>query len=366
MVRLLRGILDRIEDAVAKHPAVHRVFHPPLEALDNFFLRKPETTTGAPHLRDALDLKRYMIAVVVALMPAVLLSIYLFGWRVVAIIFVSYLFGVSTEWIFAAVRQEEINEGAFVTCMIYPLILPPTIPLWMVAVGIVFGIVFGKEAFGGTGRNIFNPAMVGRIFLAIAFPSAMTTQWQLPFQSGLGGFLAYSSDAVTSATPLMTFKGTGGIASTIHLLLGTVPGCLGETSKLLLLLGGLFLMVTKVSNWRLPVSYLSTVLVFSGIASAIWPETSASPSFHLLSGGLLFGAMFMATDPVTCPFTRMGKWIYGVGLGVLTMLIRTRSGYVEGVMFAVIFMNIFAPLIDHVVLSVRYRQKRLEATVSDT
>jgi len=202
---------------------------------------------------------------------------------------------------------------------------------------------------------------VGRIFLAIAFPSAMTTQWQVPFEGGLGGFLAYSSDAITSATPLMAFKGTGEIASTIHLLVGTVPWCLGETSMLLLLLGGLFLMVTKVSNWRLPVSYLGTVLIFSSIEAAIGSGTSAPAAFHLFSGGLMFGALFMVTDPVTCPFTRMGKWIYGVGLGILTMLIRTRSGYVEGVMFAVIFMNIFAPLIDHVVLSVRYRQKRLEA-----
>ena len=358
MASLVRNILAGVRGVLQRRPG-WRLFKPALDALDHFSFGVPEVTPGAPHVRDNISLKRYMIAVVIAVSPAALVSIYFFGWRAIAIIIISYVFGVGTEWIFATVRREEIYEGAFVTCILYPLTLPPTIPFWVAALGIVFGTVFGKEVFGGTGKNLFNPALTGRIFIAIAFPAIMTTQWQEPIRGVLGGFTAYSAEGITSATPLVNFKSGGELTSYWRLFTGNIPGCLGETSKPLILLGGVFLMVTKVSNWRIPVTYLGSVAILSAIISPVWPAKFAPPLFQLLSGGLLFGAMFMATDPVTSTMTVAGKWIFGSLLGVLTVAIRGLSGYVEGVMFAIILMNIFAPLIDNAVLSMRSRRRQV-------
>lgn len=352
MIGLIRKILNGSYKSLQGKPG-WRLFKPALDAIDKFFFGVPEVTPGPPHVRDHISLKRYMIAVIIAVVPAVTASIYFFGWRSLAVIIISYVFGVGTEWIFAAVRNEEINEGAFVTCILYPMTLPPAVPLWVAALGIVFGTVFGKEVFGGTGKNLFNPALVGRIFIAMAFPSMMTTQWQEPIPGMLGGFTAYAPEGITAATPLMKFKGEGLITPYWKLFTGNIPGCLGETSKLLILLGGIFLMITKVSNWRIPLTYLGSTVLISSILSPVWPDKIAPPVFQLLSGGLLFGAMFMATDPVTSTMTIGGKWIYGFLLGVVTIIIRGFSGYVEGVMFAIILMNIFAPLIDNAILSRR-------------
>ncbi|MCQ9208657.1 MAG: RnfABCDGE type electron transport complex subunit D [Omnitrophica bacterium] len=324
-----------------------RPFKPVLDALDGFFFATSQVTIGAPHIRDTLDLKRYMITVLLAVLPCAALGVYFYGMRVITLIIISYVFGGTCEVLFSVIRKKEINEGFLITGIIYPLILPPTIPYWMAAVGIVVGVVFGKEVFGGTGKNIFNPAMVGRLFLAISFPVAMTTKWSIPF-----------ADAITSATPLIDFKGGGLLASNWHLLLGNIPGSVGETCKIAIILGGIFLMITKVANWRIPLSYLGTVAIFSLVLHGIWPQNFAPPLFQLLSGGLLFGAMFMATDPVTSPFTQPGRWLFGILLGVLTVCIRGFSGFVEGVMFALIFMNIFAPLLDQLVLAVRSKGAR--------
>lgn len=353
-------ILDKIGLAIEKS-SMSRFLKPTYDAADSFFFSRPAVTDGYPHTRDYIDIKRYFITVVIALMPCTLASIYFFGWRSFAIIITSYIFGLTTEMVFAIVRKEEITEGAFVTCMIYPLILPPTIPLWMVALGIVFGIVFGKEVFGGTGKNIFNPAMVGRIFVAVTFPSTMTTQWYEPIKAAAGGFplngfVSYTVDAVTSATPLITYYGTGEMASYKALFFGNVAGSLGETSKLLIIIGGVFLMVTRVGNWRIPFSYLASAAIFAYIINMIRPGVFAPPLFQILTGGLLFGAVYMATDPVSATFTNLGKWIYGIMLGILTILIRELTGYVEGVMFAIIFMNVFAPLIDQIVISLRFKK----------
>lgn len=352
--KLLRKAFASSRDAMQNRPG-WRLFKPALEALDKFHFGVSDVTDGAPHIRAHTSLKRYMISVIIAVFPAAIASIYFFGWRSLAIIVTSFVFGVGTEWMFAAVRREEITEGAFVTCILYPMTLSPTTPLWIVAVGIVFGTVFGKEVFGGTGKNLFNPALVGRIFIAIAFPSIMSGQWYEPISGTFGGFAAYSTEGITSATPLVDFRSGGEIANYWRLFMGNIPGCLGETSKPLILLGGMFLMVTKVSNWRIPVTYLGSVIALSALLSPISPAKFAPPMFQLLSGGLLFGAMFMATDPVTCTMTQGGKWIYGFLLGILTVLIRGLSGYVEGVMFAIVLMNIFAPLIDNAILSWRAR-----------
>lgn len=355
----MQRLLERLFLSAYRVVDRHKVLGPlrtALQALDSFFLRKPELPSVPPHVRDPIDLKRFMIMVVVALMPATLASIYFFGWRSLAVIVVSYVFGVGTEWFFAYARKEEIHEGAFVTCLIFPLILPPTIPLWMVAVGIVFATVFAKEAFGGTGHNIYNVAMIGRLFLAVAFPVAMTTRWHPPFNGGLGGFGRWSSDVITGATPLISYKANHTLTSLRELFVGTVPGSLGETSAVLILLGGLFLMFTKIANWRLPVGYLGAVAAFSAIGSSLWPARFAPPLFQLLAGGVMFGAMFMLTDPVTCCFTKVGKWIYAIAAGLITVLIRALSGYVEGVMFAIVFMNTFAPVIDHLVLTAKGKE----------
>lgn len=343
MTKLLRKLIDFAYGIVEKNRLLVR-FKPVLDALDEFFFGTSKVTIGAPHIRDTIDLKRYMITVLIAALPACGAGVYFYGPRVIGLIMVSYIFGGACEVLFSVARKKEINEGFLITGIIYPLILPPTIPFWMAAVGIVVGVVFGKEVFGGTGKNIFNPAMVGRLFLAVAFPAHMATKWKAPFL-----------DAVTSASPLINFKDTAELASNWNLLLGNIPGSVGETCKIAIILGGIFLVITKVANWRIPASYLGTVVILSLVFNKIWPHSFAPPMFQLLSGGLLFGAVFMATDPVTSPFTQGARWIYGALLGVLTLCIRGFSGYAEGVMFAIIFMNMFAPILDQMVIALRYR-----------
>ncbi len=320
-----------------------RALYPLFYTIENIILAPSQSTSKRPFIRDAIEIKRYMSMVILSLAPAVIASVFLFGLRVLAIIAVSYVFGGLVEVLFAIFRKEEINEGFLVTGLIFPLILPPTIPLWLVAVGIIAGVLFGKEMFGGTGRNIFNPALVGRLFITISFPAIMTTRWQIPM-----------ADAITAATPLSQFKSTGVMSSYLDLFMGTIAGSAGETCALAIIIGGLFLIFTKVANWRIPLVYLATVALLAGIGHQIWPSQVAPPLFQLLAGGLLFGAMFMATDPVTSPVTKTGKYIFGIGCGILTVLIRSFSGYVEGVMFSIVLMNAFSPLIDHIVLLVKY------------
>ena len=340
----IRNILDKVANLTQKNKFLNK-FKPVIAATDEFFFGT-DKVTGLPHIVEYMDIKRFMSFVIVGLLPATVAAVYFWGPRGVAIILVSYIFGGLVEVAFAMARKKEIHEGFLVTGLVFPLILPPTIPLWMVAVGVMFGVTFGKEVFGGTGRNIFNPAIVGRIFLTIAFPKMMTTHWQVPFV-----------DAVTSATPLVVFKSQGTIPPYLDLLLGYQAGCIGETFRIGIILGGLFLIVTRIVDWRIPLAYLGTVAIFPWVTSHLMHTAFAPSLFQLLSGGLLFGAFFMATDPVTSPFTKPGRWIAGILLGVLTVLIRGLSGYVEGVMFSILLVNSFSPLIDTVVLKVRYRKK---------
>ena len=350
----------------AKEKPVLRTLMPLIRMMDNFIFESGGVVTDAPLIRDGIGTQRFMSMVIVAIAPATIASVYFFGWRSLSVIAVSYIFGGITEIIFAIVRKESINEGLLVTGILFPLTLPPTIPLWMVAVGVVVGVALGKEVFGGTGKNIFNPALVGRVFLAIAFPVEMTTKWTAPVGGFWGGFTTYLPDAVTSATPLTIFKSTGQLTTNLDLLWGNVAGSLGETSALLLILGGLFLMLTKVSNWRIPVGYLGSAFSFGWVMWLLVPQKFAPPVFQLLSGGLLFGAFFMATDPVSAPITNLGRWIYALLLGIITIVIRGLSGYVEGVMFAILFMNIFSSLINDmtVPLIARRRERRVKASLS--
>jgi len=322
-------------------------FGPVFDALEAAVLGMEEMTEGDPHCVDGLDIKRYMTVVIIGLMPAVAAAVLAFGPRMLAVIMVSYVFGGLVEVSFAMARKKGIHEGFLVTGLIFPLTLPPTVPLWIVAVGVAAGTLFGKEVFGGTGRNVFNPALVGRLFVTIAFPSIMTTSWQVP-----------GSDAVTSATPLVMYK-TGQTATALsHLLLGQAPGSMGEVFRIGLIAGGIFVIWTRVSEWRIPVSYLGSVAVLSALGHYALPGRVAPPLFQLFAGGLMLGAFFMATDPVTSPFTRPGKWVFGTMCGLLTVLIRGFSGYVEGVMFSIVIMNSLAPLIDHMVLKTTFRPRR--------
>ena len=330
-------------DGLYKIPVVNKA-EPLIEAVDAALFGTTDTTEGVPHIVDSIDSKRYMTCAIIAILPATLFSIYSYGLRAILIIAVSYMAGFFVEFIFAVIRKHKIHEGFLVTGLIFPLVLPPTTPLWVVAVGVIFGVLFGKEMFGGTGRNIFNPALVGRLFITIAFPAIMTTSWQLPFE-----------DVITSATPLAVYKTTQVMASFPDLLTGNTAGSMGETCRIAIILGGLFLIFTKVSNWRTPLSYLGSVFIFAVIGNHFLPGSIAPAGFQILTGGLLFGAFFMATDPITSPFTQAGKYTSGILCGILTDLIRSFSGYVEGVMFSIVIVNAFTPLIDHIVLALKYR-----------
>ena len=355
MRSLLLGLVKRLNGLTAKGPL--RRFRPVTEAMDEALLGSGRTARTAPFISDGMDVKRMMSLVIIGLMPSTIAGIYFYGWRVVVMIVTSYIVGGATEVAFAAIRRKPIHEGFLVTGLIFPLILPPTTPLWIVAVGIFFGVFFGKEVFGGTGRNIFNPALVGRLFVSLAFPSYFATMWGKMHWGGAGGFVRWTVDAITQATPLIDFKGSHVIGTDpLSLLLGHAPGCVGETFRIGILLGGLFIVVTRAGDWRVPVSYLGSVALTALVLHGILPTRVAPVWFQLLSGGLFFGAFFMANDPVTSPYTFTGRWIYGITLGILTVLIRALSGLPESIMFAILLMNAATPLIDSLVVGAAYRR----------
>jgi len=310
-----------------------------------------------------------MSMVILAVVPSVLAAFYFFGLRFVAVIVVSYAAGLTVEALFAMVRKEGINEGFFVTGILFPLILPPNLPLWMVALGVAFGVFMGKELFGGTGRNPFNPALVGRCFLAMAYPKAMSASWMEPSHELAGRLFTWvgpsNVDALTSATPLVLAK-QGQMTAVSHMFLGSVSGSAGETSAVLIILGGVFLLLTRVASWRTVASILGSFVILTAAlmlghkVTYPMPGVLAPVMWHVFAGGLLFGAFFMATDPVTSPATNAGKWFYGVIIGSTTVLIRNFTGYVEGVTFAILLGNIVAPILDEMVIAVRIRRLRRE------
>jgi len=265
-----------------------------------------------------------------------------------------------TEFIFIVVRRHEITEGVLVSCMLFALALPPTLPLWMVALGIVFSIAIGKEVFGGSGYNIFNPAIVGRAFLLVSFPVYMTTKWYEPaaFGSVWGGLLHYQPalDALTTATPLQLAKYGDALSPHVaaplwDLFLGVRAGSLGESSVLLLLLGGALLVVTKIVDWRLTVVMLATMFVSGEVFHTFAPDSfPITGLMQMMMGGALFAAVLNITDPVTSPMTRKGKWWFAIGVGLLTVLIRALTGYNEGITFAILLGNAFVPLLDRMTL----------------
>jgi len=295
------------------------------------------TINCSPHLRSSLNTPQIMRHVILALMPAVAAAVFLFKTPALLVIVNCVAASMLTEEIVTRIRKKPSAVGdcsAALTGLLLALTLPPATTWYAAVLGSVFAILVGKHLFGGLGCNIFNPALIGRAFLMAAYPKMLTTFTQ-PF----------SVDAVSGATPLAMRKFSAQITPTIDLFLGTVSGSLGETSVLCLVLGGFYLLVRKIADWRIPLGMIFTAGLISGIFYLINPA-NGSVQFHLCAGGLVLGAFFMATDPVTTPVTRIGRYIFGIGCGLMMMVIRYFSGLPEGVMYSILFMNAFTPLIN--------------------
>ncbi len=311
------------------------------------------TVSLSPHVHGGDSVKKNMYGVCVALIPALLCSFYFFGLGAIAVTAVSVASCVFFEWAIGKYMLKDpkptVTDGsAIITGVLLALNLPSNIPLWMVVVGALFAIGVVKMTFGGLGCNIFNPALAGRAFLLISFPVQMTT-WPAPGQ----GFLTV--DGETGATPLalisQILKGDAGkineLPSSLDMLIGNTGGCLGEVSAIAIIIGLVYMLAKKIITWHIPVSILATVFVFSGLMHLVNPTTYVSPEYELLTGGLLLGSVFMATDYVTSPMTKKGQLIYGVAIGFLTVVIRNWGAYPEGMSFAILIMNAFTPLINN-------------------
>jgi Na+-translocating ferredoxin:NAD+ oxidoreductase subunit D len=303
---------------------------------------------SSPHLRTTENLSRIMYDVVIALIPAIVISTIFFGPRVLLVIALAAASSVLVEagclklagkndiW------QTALDGSAIIAGVLLAFNLPPTVPFWIVLIGCIVAIAIAKHTFGGLGYNLFNPALVGRIFLLISFPVQMTA-WTKPTY--------WKTDALSAATPLGVLK-TEGLSAARELFtsqsnfIGTIPGCMGEVSTAALLVGALYLLIRKVITWQIPVCFLGTLALFTGIFHLVDPDIYADPIFHIVSGGAILGACFMATDMVTSPLTRRGQIIFGAGCGLITGVIRLFGGYPEGVAFAILLMNATVPLID--------------------
>jgi Na+-transporting NADH:ubiquinone oxidoreductase subunit B len=403
----LRGFLDKIQPLFEKGGKLEKLY-PLYEAADTFLYTPGEVTKGPSHVRDGLDLKRMMTTVVVALLPCIFMAMWNTGlqanlaisgeilkgndpleadnWRYAIIdvcgfgytdgfldslfhgalyfipaYLVTNIVGGFCEVVFSTIRKHEVNEGFLVTGFLFPLTLPPTMPLWQIAVGITFGVVIGKEVFGGTGRNFLNPALTARAFLYFAYPTAI-----------VGDTVWTACDGFSGATPLgaLATSTEGFMAVTSSLqwsdcFIGVTQGSMGETSTLACLLGAAILIGTGIGSWKIMVGVVLGAIGFSFFLTSVGSDTN--PMFlmpwhwHLVVGGFAFGTVFMATDPVSAAMTDVGKWIYGVLIGVLTILIRViNPAYPEGIMLAILFANVFAPLIDFFVVqsNIKRRAKR--------
>ncbi len=385
-MKFLLHAIEKAKPLFTKGGKLERLY-PVYEAGETFLFTPGEVTAGAPHVRDPLDLKRYMITVVLALMPCILMGMYNAGYqlnratvgadlgfwnnlwqgalRVLPIIITSYAVGGFWEVLFATVRKHEINEGFLITGILFPLTLPPTIPLWQVAAGISFGVVIGKEIFGGVGFNILNPALTARCFLYFAYPSQMTgdTVWMATPAAGrlVDGFSGATALAVAKAAPpgSNVFEQLAQAGHTLKsMVIGLEGGSIGETSAIAVLIGAAILVVAGVGAWRIMAGGVLGVAIIGVLVNAIQgPAANAHPMFalpfwyDLAMGGVLFGIVFMATDPVSAAATNEGKWIYGFLIGALTVLIRMfNPAYPAGNMLAILFMNVMAPLVDYIVL----------------
>lgn len=304
-----------------------------------------------------------MRRVLLSLLPIYIFCIYAFGWRLLVVLAFVTICGVGTEYVILRFMQGSVPirmpEAILVSCALYTLVLPPAVPLWTACLGIIFGVLFGKGIFGGFGKNVFNPALLGRCFVFITFPAVMTVNWSEPFRGFPGGLLRYSggADVLTSATPLVQVGGEQ--LSLLRLFFGPIPGSAGEISAFLILLAAVYLVLTKTASLEI---MLASAGAFLGLSTLYYltGAAAASPLMSIFSGGALFAFVFMATDPITAPTNRTAKILYGLLIGALTITIRTFANFREGAMFAVLLGNSFAPLLD---LQVKeFMARRREAT----
>lgn len=300
-----------------------------------------------------------MIRVCYGLTPCLIGSVYFFGLRSLVLTALVLVFGIATEAAFTLPQGKPITSAVFVSCLILALSLPPTTPFWIAVIGIVFGVVFGKMVFGGFGHNVFNPAMVGRCFIYITFPIVMTNRWVEPFWEKYAGFTAWFPpiDALTTATPLSVLK-AGQDFPLKKLFVGNISGSLGETAVWLILLGGIYIIVTKSAPWRLAVSCLLGGIVVSSILRVAGIHGVADPLTSLVAGSFLFGAFFVVTEPITGPKTKAAQWIYGFVIGGLTIVLRRFSNFSAGIMFSVLFMNMFVPIMDLTANEIKGKRKK--------
>ncbi len=394
-MKFLRDALDSVEPHFHKGGKLE-ILYPLYEMIDTFMFTPGQVASGNTHVRDGIDLKRTMITVAMALGPVILMTLYntgyqansalagagleAVGWRAdlirllglgfdpsnilhnmvhgfmwfFPIFLVTQIAGGIWEVIFATVRGHEVNEGFLVTGLLFPLILPPTIPLWQVAVGISFGVVIGKEIYGGTGRNIFNPALTARAFLFFAYPAQIS-----------GDAVWTAVDGYTGATALAQ-AAQGGVEAITYTwwdsFIGLIPGSMGETSALACLMGAGYLILTGIGSWRVMLStvlgMIAMTLLLNLIGSDTNPMVSMGPHWHFVLGGFAFAFVFMATDPVSASMTETGKFVYGFFIGVLGILVRViNPAYPEGWMLAILFMNSMAPLIDYFVLEKNIKRR---------
>jgi len=362
------------------------------EAMERVFFGPGATTRMAPHPRDSISVQRYMMLVIMMVLPCLFFGIYnvglqafkaagqpldfwamvLFGaGKVLPLVIISYLFGFGWEIVFSVVRKHPISEGVFVTAILFPLTLPPTTPWWQAALGISFGVVLGKEVFGGTGRNFLNPALTGRAFLYFAYPVQMSGDavWTAVYNAG-----GHAVDAVSAATPLAVAATTPASSTAVKaldaagydfttLFLGFYPDSIGASSTLLCLIGAVGLMIIGVASYRIILGDIIGIVAMGWLVHMLAgegasPYQAMNPFYHLIIGGTAFGIAFMSTDPVSAPDTHAARWIYGLLIGALTVLIRVfNPAFPEGIMLAILFMNVFAPLLDQLVVKMKVRQR---------
>ncbi len=401
-MKFIRNQIDQVKHNFEKGGKLHRYYYV-FEAFETF-LFSPNTVAGdkGVQIRDAVDMKRLMMTVIIAMVPCLLFGIYNVGYQhflatgvtattgemiwvglvqVMPVVIVSYTAGLGVEFLFATLRRHPVNEGFLVTGMLIPLVMPPDIPLWQVAIATIFAVVIGKEAFGGTGMNILNVALTARAFLYFGYPAKISGDvWSYIPEgttavSGFSGAtpLAIANSTATTGNSVLTdFASFGagwapdGFYSFSNMFFGFIPGCVGETSVLMCLIGAAILIMTGVGSWKIMLSVVAGAYITGFGFNLIGAnEFMLMPAeYHLVIGGLAFGTVFMATDPVTASQTETGKWIYGFLIGVLTVVIRVfNPAYPEGIMMAILLMNVFAPLIDYYVVDANKKRRLKRATV---
>lgn len=400
MSKKIKLLVDKLKPHFSKGGKFEKL-HSVFDGFETFLFVPNTTSRNGTHIHDSVDSKRTMIMVVLALVPALLFGMFNVGYQhylaigvdasfwqmflygalaVLPIVIVSYAVGLGIEFVIAQIRGHEIQEGFLVSGFLIPLIVPIDTPLWMIALATAFAVIFAKEVFGGTGMNIFNVALVARAFLFFAYPTYMSgnTVWvRTESTFGLGGGTPVDTytgatvlgEVATATTPTVQLVNTVGQPLQFwDGFLGLIPGSIGETSVIAILLGAVFILATGVASWKIMFSVFAGGALMAWVFNAFGPQTAIAqfPWYnHLVFGGFAFGAVFMATDPVTAARTEKGKWIYGFIIGAMTILIRVLNpGYPEGMMLAILFMNIFAPLIDYYVVeaNIKMRLKRAQAS----